>query len=73
MSQYTAIAIFHHPDGVLLPGESADLTAEAAERGLLAGTIALDPELASTVHQVVEIEPETPEVVDIDPATETQE
>ena len=37
---YVASQIFHHPDGVMLPGESAELSDEAAERGLLLGVIA---------------------------------
>ena len=39
MSQYTAIGIFHFPDGVLLPGETADLDDDVASRGIEAGLL----------------------------------
>ena len=39
MSRYTAIQTFHHPDGVLLAGETAELSDDVAIRGIEAGTI----------------------------------
>ena len=62
MSKYTAIGIFHHPDGVLLPGETTELDDDVAARGIEAGTLGLaqEPDV-----------PPAPEVVEI--PTETQE
>lgn len=43
MTQYSAVGIFHHPDGVALPGETVELDPEAAEDGLSSGVLVETP------------------------------
>jgi hypothetical protein len=45
MARYTAVQVFHYPDGVALPGESITATGELARRGVESGALvpAADP------------------------------
>ena len=69
MSQYTAIGIFHYPDGVMVPGDTAELPDDVAQSGVDAGTIGLT--------QIAPAPEPTPEPAEpapvVDTSTETQE
>lgn len=78
MSRYTATDVFHYPDGVLLPGETADLSDADAQRGLALGVIGPEQTTAPTAppaDPVIEQEPDpvTPPAAPVAPSSTPQE
>lgn len=45
MATYTALAPFHHPDGVVVPGETIELSEDEAARGIESGALAPTPSI----------------------------
>ena len=48
MTSYVATDVYHHADGVVAPGEVAELTDEQAERGLARGVLVAAQQPKST-------------------------
>jgi hypothetical protein len=42
-TSYTAITTFHHPDGVVVPGETIELSDEDGGRGIESGALVPTP------------------------------
>ena len=60
MPEYTAVDVFHHPDGVMVPGDTAELPEEVAARGLGAGSLVVAqavPVIEEPINEPVQTEP----------------
>lgn len=45
-TRYTAVAPFHHPDGVVVPGETIELSDKEAVRGIETGALVPTPSIS---------------------------